>query len=115
MRSVRLPLFLMLCLAAMAAVLAPLGPEDAARVCRDLRCSTAIERGVAWLIEQLPRALDAPALELADVKLLMADPRFDRLMHLARAEALGVADRPGAYDRLAERPGFREHVMLPLE
>ena len=71
---------------AMAVALRRFEPNTAAHICRRLRCSTAFARGVAWLLENLPRVVDVDSLELADVKLLIADVRFQRLTHLLYAE-----------------------------
>ena len=74
---------------ALAVVLRRFTPTEAAQTCRRLRCSNEIERGVAWLLEKLPRGLAAGALELADVKLLLADARCARLTLLVEAECRG--------------------------
>jgi tRNA nucleotidyltransferase/poly(A) polymerase len=99
----------------LAAVLAAFGPAAAAQLCRALRCSVAMERGVAWLIESLPRMIAVDRLDMADVKMLMADPRFERLMLLVRAEAIGVRRSPEASSRIEERTRTipRERVAPP--
>jgi poly(A) polymerase len=83
---------------ALAVVLRRFTPPEAAQTCRRLRCSNEIERGVAWLLEKLPRGLAAGALELADVKLLLADARCARLTLLVEAECRGRLHDPRPLD-----------------
>jgi len=79
-------------------------PEPPARaVCIALRMSTAETDFVTWLLQKLPQARAADHLELADVKQLCADPRFEALVALLRAEADAAGQAPTAADTLARR------------
>ncbi len=90
---------------ALATVLSWLGPGEAASACRALACSNAESNGVAWLLTQLPRVRDGQGLELADVKLLLADERFEDLCALLRADVAVGSASPAAYDDLRARAG----------
>ncbi len=79
-------------------------PEPPARaVCIALRMSTAETDCVTWLLQKLPQARAADRLELADVKQLRADPRFEALVALLRAEADAEGQAPTAAETLARR------------
>ncbi|MCK4658887.1 MAG: CCA tRNA nucleotidyltransferase [Phycisphaerae bacterium] len=88
---------------ATAVALGRFAPQPAGRICRRLRCSNEQERGVVWLIENLPRVLEADRLELADVKFLLADSRFERLGCLLEAECRGRFDTVLPHDTLLSR------------
>ncbi|MFH0982094.1 MAG: CCA tRNA nucleotidyltransferase [Planctomycetota bacterium] len=95
---------------ALTVVLRRIGPRDAGRVCRRLRCSNEIERSVVWLLENLPRVLEVGSLELADVKLLMADQRFAQLACLLETECRGRLKSVTPYEHLQVRVS-----QVPLE
>jgi poly(A) polymerase len=88
---------------ALAAALRHLTPKEAATACRRLRCSGADTAAVHWLLAQLPRAHRATRLELADVKLLAADPRCTDLLSLLRADLLSAASPLEPHQVLAQR------------
>ncbi len=88
---------------AMAVVLRRFKPREAGRICRRLRCSAELEKGVAWLLERLPRVLHAETLELADVKLLVSDARFGRLGDLLYAECNGRLNSVTPHETLLAR------------
>lgn len=88
---------------ALAVVLRRFEPSAGGRVCRRLRCSTDLERGVVWLLNQLEHVLRSDSLELADLKLMMADPRFERLAHLLRAECTTRLNTFAPYETLMAR------------
>ncbi len=84
--------------AALAMLLADRGPEQAARICRQLAMSNEQTHRVRWLVEH-QRDLDDPdALRLADLKRLLAHPAFADLCDMARARC---ARTPGGRERLA--------------
>ena len=88
---------------AMACLLIHWPGEQVNRICRDLACSNELRKRVVWLVEHRDTLLDADALGLADLKLLMAQPEFDDLLTLTRAW-LEVTDQSlGPYDRIVER------------
>ncbi|UCG16886.1 MAG: CCA tRNA nucleotidyltransferase [Phycisphaerales bacterium] len=84
---------------ALAALLRAEAPPDARRVCTRLRCSSAHAAAVEWLLAQLPRVTASADLELADIKLLAADPRFADLTALLRADldSQGLSPEPHAH------------------
>ncbi len=79
---------------AFATIFEPFGATAADHLCRQLRCSNDERRDVVWLLSELPRVRKPDDLDLADVKLVMADERFDDLMRLLRADlaATGTTD-----------------------
>lgn len=88
---------------ALAALLVRVEPSPAETACRGLRCPTTESKAVLWLLRNLPRVRRQETLDLADLKLLMADPRFDDLMALLRACLEGTGASASSYDRLTER------------
>ena len=80
----------------LAVVFGKYAPIEAAARCRKLTCSNQVVRGVAWLLEELPRILACEAFEPADFKLLLADPCCGNLVALAEAEIAGggLSERP---------------------
>jgi len=87
----------------LAAVWCSRPPDAAAAFCRDLRCSNTELRGVEWLLKQLPRIREPDALELADVKLLSVDERFDDLLELLGADLAASSQSPEAHRLLRQR------------
>ena len=87
----------------MAVVLCRFDAETAGRICRRLRCSNECEGGVVWLIGNLPRVIDVDSLELADVKLLIADARFQRLAQMLYAECRGRLNSVSPHEMLLAR------------
>ncbi|MBN1513291.1 MAG: CCA tRNA nucleotidyltransferase [Phycisphaerae bacterium] len=88
---------------ALAAVLHERTDPPTRAVCVNLRMSVAETDCVSWLLQKLPQTRAADQLELADVKLLRADPRFEDLVALLRAEARAAEQPPVAADTLARR------------
>ena len=78
-------------------------PAQAEAACRALRGSNSECRAVGWLLRHVPRVRDPDRLELADVKLLMADDRFEDLTELLRAELTGEGASPSAHAALLAR------------
>jgi len=88
---------------AMACLVVHWPSERVNRICRDLACSNELRKRVVWLVEHRDTLLDADALGLADLKLLMAQPGSEDLLTLTRAW-LEVTDQSlGSYDRIVER------------
>lgn len=88
---------------AMSAALCGRAPKEAAGVCRSLRLSNQAGGTVVWLIRSL-RALHAEdSLELADLKLLMAEPAWADLLELLRADLAAVGCSPEVYERVRRR------------
>ncbi len=87
----------------LAALLRSRAPEEAEEACRGLRCSNHECHAVGWLLAHLPRVREPDRLELADVKLLLADDRFDDLMALWRADLMAGGEPLTAHDELEAR------------
>jgi len=87
----------------LAVIFRAIAPEVAAKACRSLRCSNVETAGVAWMLAQLPRVQKPANLETADIKLLLADSRFEELLELLRVDLLADARPPHPYQMLRER------------
>ena len=87
----------------LAVMLRGRSPAQAEAACRALRGSNSECRAVGWLLRHVPRVRDPDRLELADVKLLMADDRFEDLTELLRAELTGEGASPSAHAALLAR------------
>lgn len=62
------------------------GKSDAAEdFCRALRLSNRLTQAVVWLVRSLPMLRRESDLELADLKMLMAEPTWPQLVELLRA------------------------------
>ncbi len=89
--------------AALAAVVCEWEPRRLADICHEATYSNHVVRDIGWFVEHVPPLLSPDELELADVKLLLADVRCADLMELARAE-YAVRHCPAEpLDRLAAR------------
>jgi len=99
---------------ALAAILHERTDPPARAVCIALRMSVAETDCVTWLLQKLPQGRDADRLELADVKLLRADPRFEDLVALLRAEAHAAGRASAAANTLARRAAaMAPHAVSP--
>jgi len=88
---------------AAAALLVSHGPRTARESCLRLRFSTAEMDAVVWLLTQLPRAAATETLDLADVRLLLADPRFSDLTALLLADLVSRDVSPAPHALLLDR------------
>ncbi len=88
---------------ALACLLIELEPRRAERMCRTFSSPNTEARAVGWLLSHLPRVREAAALELADVKLLAADDRFQDLLALLRACLSADGHSLDAFDCLTQR------------
>jgi poly(A) polymerase len=87
----------------LAALLSSRVPGEAEEACRRLRCSNHECHAVGWLLTHLPRVRVSERLKLADVKLFLADDRFDDLMVLLRADLTAAGEPLTAYEDLETR------------
>lgn len=87
----------------LAVLLGQSSPKAAEALCRGFTCPNAESAAVRWLLAQWPRARDPDGLELADIKLLRADRRFDDLCRLLAAERIATRSPSDAYDTLLAR------------
>lgn len=88
---------------ALAGMLIPFARTELRRICRALTCSNAVIRKVVWLRDGLERLRDERALELAELKQLMAGPAFDDLIALWRARRAGYGQSAAPCDELVSR------------
>lgn len=87
----------------LAAMLCGMASGDAETACKRAKCTNAESKGVGWLLGELPRVRAPKLLDLAGLKLLMADDRFDRLCDLLRADLLARSEPPSAHAAIVER------------
>ncbi len=88
---------------ALAVVLGDRTPQQAVKICRGLRLSNRMVRSVSWLLRSLPAAGEVESLDLADLKLLMANENWGLLLELLRVDLAGSCESPVAYEGLSQR------------
>ncbi len=88
---------------ALAAVVCDRSPEEIARVCRGLRLSNRRSKAVVWLTRSLRMVTDERSLELADLKLLMAEADWPCLLELLRIDLLARDADIKVYDEVRRR------------
>jgi len=71
---------------ALAGLLCDDGVAAAKDVCRALRLSNRLTQAVVWLVRSLPMLRPESHLELADLKILMAEPNWPQLVELLRVD-----------------------------
>ena len=86
-----------------AAVFSCWSSDDARRACAALRCSNADTDAIAQLVSAAPRLLEGDALELADLKELLATGLFNGMTALARAEATADQIAPQQLENAMQR------------
>lgn len=87
----------------LAVLLRDRSPADARSCCRSLRCTNAETRSVDWLLRSLPRLHRPEALELADIKNLMAHEDFCDLAALQRCDLLADGASLDSWNALMDR------------
>ena len=88
---------------ALAVVLGDRTSPQAVKICRGLRLSNRMVKSVSWLLGSLPAVRQGDSLELADLKLLMANENWGCLLELLRVDPAGSGQSPAGYQRLAQR------------
>ncbi len=88
---------------ALSAVLCGRTPDQARDVCRALRLSNKLSHAVVWMLRSLPAVHDEHLLELADLKLLMAQQPWPCLLELLRADLTAKAADVKPYERICRR------------
>jgi poly(A) polymerase len=90
------------------------GAEMAVAICQRLRRSRETWERVAYLVHDHLRLVQAPAMRLATLKRMLAEPGFDELLALARLDAL-ASSRDLQYVDFCERKRaeLRETVKPP--
>ena len=86
-----------------AALVCDLSPQQASRICQSLRMSNRLTGRVAWLVSSLRRVREGGELELADLKLMIAEPAWPDLLELLRADLMAHGRRLDVYDLLKSR------------
>ncbi len=89
----------------LAATLCDGTPRHAVDVARALRLSNRTRDAVVWLVKSLPAAYASATLDLADLKLLMANPSWADLPDLLRADLAAHGADPSAHAELLRRAG----------
>jgi poly(A) polymerase len=87
----------------LAAVLCERTPGEAGRICRALRLSSRLARAVVWMVGSLPAVRGDGPLELADLKLLMAEEPWPSLLELLRINLVAMRADPEPYEHLRRR------------
>ena len=88
---------------ALAALLCDGGVDDAKDVCRALRLSNRLTQAVVWLVRSLPMLRTESDLELADLKILMAEPNWPQLVELLRVDLIATAAYLAPYESVCRR------------
>jgi poly(A) polymerase len=88
---------------ALAALLCDDGVAAAKDVCRALRMSNRLTQAVVWLVRSLPMLRRESDLELADLKILMAEPNWPQLLELLRTDLAAADADQGPYLSVLQR------------
>ena len=88
---------------AMAAALCTYPANQAANVCRAMRLSNRLGKAVVWMVRSLPDVCGESLLELADLKLLMAEEPWPHLLELLRVDLVARGAELGPYERVRTR------------
>jgi poly(A) polymerase len=82
---------------------AKLGEEMAGEICRRLRLSTFARRRVKWLVRRHMALANWPEMRVARLKRLFAEPGFEELAELWRADCLASGGTAEGYESLMAR------------
>ena len=86
----------------------------AGAVCRRLRLSTFARRRVTWLVRRHMTLANWPELRVAKLKRLFAEPGFEELAELWRADALASGGTAEGHEALMARyRAAREEAVRP--
>lgn len=88
---------------AFAALLCERNPSLVENICRSLRVSNRLNRSIVWLVRSLLLVRDGAKLELADLKLLMAQDDWPNLLELVRIDLLSSEAPLDLYSALRDR------------
>jgi len=78
-------------------------PKDVILWCRALRLSNRLCDSIEWLIRSLPIVLDESALELVDLKMLMAHANWNELLDLMCVDLFARKEGLGVYQNIKQR------------
>lgn len=100
---------------AMASTFAKIAPNTVADWCRTLRLSNRQCDAIVWLAHSLPALHDEKSLELADLKVLIADVFWPDLVELFRADLLAQNLKLDVYEKICLRASAiaKEDVTPP--
>lgn len=87
----------------LAVCLQPYPREQVAGICRTLRLSNRLSKAVIWLGQSLAKVRAGRDLELADLKLLMAEEHWDDLLELLRVDLAATVAELDPYECVRER------------
>lgn len=87
----------------LAAVFRGAGDRQITDACEALRLSNRMARRVRWLVSTLDTAGDESSLELADLKVMMADPAWAELVDLLKADLIATEADRAPVERLRRR------------
>ena len=88
---------------ALASILGDRSPDEVGDVCQALRISNRLADAATWLVRSLPVARREAALELADLKVLMAEACWPELLELLRIDLAVRGGEPEPFTRLHNR------------
>jgi len=100
---------------ALAVALQNLDINAVAAVCRSLRLSNRLSKAVEWLLASLPVVRSEPDLDLAGLKILMAEQPWPELCELLRVDLTATGTPTASYDRIMARAGAiaEGHIAPP--
>lgn len=88
---------------AMASTFVEIAPNTVADWCRTLRLSNRQSDAIVWLVQSLPSLHNENSLELADLKVLMAEAYWLDLIELFRADLLAQNLKQDVYENICSR------------
>ncbi len=100
---------------ALSAALRDLNAKTVTAVCRSLRLSNRVSKDVRWLIASLSAVHDEGNLDLAGLKILMAQEPWPDLLELLRADLISGGEALTGYERVVARANEipEDHVAPP--
>lgn len=88
---------------ALATAMALREPAEARTTCSALRFSNRLTDGVCWLVSRLHTMRSASAMELADLKMMMAHGRWDDLLELFGADLISAGESSEPLEHVRRR------------
>jgi hypothetical protein len=89
----------------LACVICDFSPAAVRETCLSLRLSNRLTDGVCWLVESLPLVRHQADLELADLKILMAERCWPDLLELLRADLIARGSQLARAEQIRSRAG----------
>lgn len=88
---------------ALAATLPDRERGQVARICRSLRLSNRLSNAVVWLVASLQQVREPDSLDLADLKLLMAEEPWEDLLELLRVDTAWRETGSAVCEQISDR------------